>query len=188
MTGEHWTLHRPKTLRLLNALNSEDRSLKVRFSLATIAFDRESAQMSQILSSQGKNAPSNPYPHYLVRFATSRNALQIVFSDPPDSFGHIFRHFSDILSTFLFMDCPMTNQHQHFGWCPWRTRPVLLTNAPVPGHTYSFCSKVCKKVSCLSLRKEGFVRATNIPRGALHNFYACLCFGCFSLPTKLHFQ
>ena len=48
------------TLRLLNALNSEDRGLKVRFSLATIAFDRESAQMSQILSSQGKNAPSNP--------------------------------------------------------------------------------------------------------------------------------
>ena len=28
--------------------------------------------MSQILSSQGKNAPSNPYPHYLVRLATSR--------------------------------------------------------------------------------------------------------------------
>ena len=60
------------SLRLLNALNSEDRGLKVRFSLATIAFDRESAQMSQILSSQGKNAPSNPYPHYLVRLATSR--------------------------------------------------------------------------------------------------------------------
>ena len=58
------------TLRLLNALNSEDRGLKVRSSLATIAFDRESAQMSQILSSQGKNAPSNPYPHYLVRLAT----------------------------------------------------------------------------------------------------------------------
>ena len=55
------------TLRLLNALNSEDRGLKVRFSLATIAFDRESAQMSQMLSSQGKNAPSDPYPHYLVR-------------------------------------------------------------------------------------------------------------------------
>ena len=60
------------TLRLLNALNSEDRGLKVRFSLATIAFDRASAQMSQILSSQGKNAPSNPYPHYLVRLATTR--------------------------------------------------------------------------------------------------------------------
>ena len=59
-------------LRLLNALNSEDRGLKVRFSLATIAFDRESAQMSQILSSQGKNAPSNPYPRYLVRLAASR--------------------------------------------------------------------------------------------------------------------
>ena len=63
------------TLRLLNALNSEDRGWKVRFSLATIAFDRESAQMSQILSSQGKNAPSNPYPHYLVRLATSRQSV-----------------------------------------------------------------------------------------------------------------
>ena len=51
---------------------SEDRGLKVRLSLATMAFDRESAQMSQIPSSQGKNAPSNPYPHYLVRLATSR--------------------------------------------------------------------------------------------------------------------
>ena len=60
------------SLRLLNVLKSEDRGLKVRFSLATIAFDRESAQMSQILSSQGKNAISNPYPHYLARLATSR--------------------------------------------------------------------------------------------------------------------
>ena len=63
-------------MRLLNALNSEDRGLKVRFSLATIAFDRESAQMSQMLSSQGKNAPPNPYPHYLVRLATSRLSLR----------------------------------------------------------------------------------------------------------------
>ena len=46
--------------------------MKVPFSLATIAFDRESAQMSQMLSSQGKNAPSDPYPHYLVRLAASR--------------------------------------------------------------------------------------------------------------------
>ena len=48
------------TLRLLNALNSEDRGLKVRFSLGTIAFDRESAQMSQILSSQGKTHLQTP--------------------------------------------------------------------------------------------------------------------------------
>ena len=34
--------------------------------------------MSQILSSQGKNAPSDPYPHYLVRLATSRfESLQV---------------------------------------------------------------------------------------------------------------
>ena len=70
-------LRKRQTLRLLNALNSEDRGLKVRFSHATIAFDRESAQMSQILSSQGKNAPSKPYPHYLVRLATSRKDKKI---------------------------------------------------------------------------------------------------------------
>ena len=63
----------PKTLRLLNALNSEDRGLKVRFSLATIAFETFELILCQMLSSQGKNAPSNPYPHYLVRLAASRN-------------------------------------------------------------------------------------------------------------------
>ena len=59
-------------LRLLNALNSEDRGLKVRFSLATIVFETFELILCQMLSSQGKNAPSNPYPHYLVRLATSR--------------------------------------------------------------------------------------------------------------------
>ena len=57
------------TLRLLNALNSEDRGLKVRFSLATIAFDRESAQMSQMRSSQGKNAPPNPLSSLFSAFS-----------------------------------------------------------------------------------------------------------------------
>ena len=48
------------SLRLLNALNSEHRGLKMRFSLATIAFDRESAQMSQIILSQGKTRLQTP--------------------------------------------------------------------------------------------------------------------------------
>ena len=60
------------SLRLLNALNSEDRGLKVRFSLAMIVFQTFEQILCQMLSSQGKNAPSNPYPHYLVRLATSR--------------------------------------------------------------------------------------------------------------------
>ena len=60
------------TLRLLNALNSEDRGLKVRFSLATIVFETFELILCQMLSSHGKNAPSNPYPHYLVRLAASR--------------------------------------------------------------------------------------------------------------------
>ena len=59
-------------LRLLNALNSEDRGLKARFSLAMIVFETFELILCQMLSSQGKNAPSNPYPHYLVRLATSR--------------------------------------------------------------------------------------------------------------------
>ena len=60
------------TLRLLNALNSEDRGLKVRFSLATIVFETFELILCQMLSSRGKNAPSHPYPHYLVRLATLR--------------------------------------------------------------------------------------------------------------------
>ena len=60
------------TLRLLNALNSEDRGLKVRFSLAMIVFETFELILCQMLSSQGKNAPSDPYPHYLVRLAASR--------------------------------------------------------------------------------------------------------------------
>ena len=60
------------SLRLLNALNSEDRGLKVRFSLATIVFETFELIFCQMLSSQRKNAPSDPYPHYLVRLAASR--------------------------------------------------------------------------------------------------------------------
>ena len=44
----------------------------MRFSLATIAFETFELILCQMLSSQGKNAPSHPYPHYLVRLATSR--------------------------------------------------------------------------------------------------------------------
>ena len=45
----------------------------MRFSLATIVFETFELILCQKLSSQGKNAPSNPLnPHYLVRLATSR--------------------------------------------------------------------------------------------------------------------
>ena len=37
-----------------------------------IVFETCELILCQMLSSQGKNAPSNPYPHYLVRLATSR--------------------------------------------------------------------------------------------------------------------
>ena len=60
----------PHTLRLLNALNSEDRGLKVRFPLRRQHLTEN--QLKCLKSSQGKNAPSNPYPHYLVRLAASR--------------------------------------------------------------------------------------------------------------------
>ena len=43
------------TLRLLNALSSEDRGLKVHFSLATIVFETFELIVCQMLSSQGKN-------------------------------------------------------------------------------------------------------------------------------------
>ena len=57
-------------MRLLNALNGEDRGLKVRFSLATIAFDRDSAQMSQILSSQGKKRTFRPLSSLFSAFSS----------------------------------------------------------------------------------------------------------------------
>ena len=44
----------------------------MRFSLAMIVFETFELMLCQMLSSQGKNAPSNPYPHYLVRLAASR--------------------------------------------------------------------------------------------------------------------
>ena len=60
-------------MRLLNALNSEDRGLKVHFSLATIAFDRESAQVSQMLSSQGKKRTFKPLSSLFSEFGFSQN-------------------------------------------------------------------------------------------------------------------
>ena len=63
----------PSFLEVAKRTNySEDRGLKVRFSLATIAFETFELILCQMLSSQGKDAPSNPYRDYLVRLATSR--------------------------------------------------------------------------------------------------------------------
>ena len=96
------------TLRLLNALNSEDRGLKVRFSLAMIVFETFELILCQMLSSQGENAPSNSYPHYLVRLATSRNLMRLrssrfywerkwlVFGGAED----------DMLQTYMCFLCP----------------------------------------------------------------------------------
>ena len=59
----------------------------MRFSLATIAFETFELILCQMLSSQGKNAPSNPYrtyPHYLVRLATSREVAKKSVSARPD--------------------------------------------------------------------------------------------------------
>ena len=44
----------------------------MRFSLAMVVFETFELILCQMLSSQGKNAPSDPYPHYLVRLAASR--------------------------------------------------------------------------------------------------------------------
>ena len=63
--------------KILEVAKREDRGLKVRFSLATIVFETFELILCQMLSSQGKNAPSNPYPHYLVRLATSRILLSL---------------------------------------------------------------------------------------------------------------
>ena len=89
----------PIALRLLNALNSEDRGLKVRFSLAMIVFETFELILCQMLSSQGKNAPSNPYPHYLVRLATSRWGLFLSWNSCVHGFwGEISLTISKVLS------------------------------------------------------------------------------------------
>ena len=49
-----------ETLRLLNALDSEDRGLKVRFSLATIVSETFELILCQMLSSQGEKRTFKP--------------------------------------------------------------------------------------------------------------------------------
>ena len=61
----------------------------MRFSLATIAFHRKNQLKCshQILSSQGKNAPSNPYPHYLKsgqsKWGLSKWGLKVLVHNCP---------------------------------------------------------------------------------------------------------
>ena len=57
------------TLRLLSALNSEDRGLKVRFSLATIAFETFELILFQMLSSQGKKRTFKPLSSLFSAFS-----------------------------------------------------------------------------------------------------------------------
>ena len=59
------------TLRLLNALNSEDRGLKVRFSLAMIVFETFELILCQMLSSQGKNLGGR-FGYFLFFFCSGR--------------------------------------------------------------------------------------------------------------------
>ena len=77
--------------------------MKVRFSLATIVFETFELILCQMLSSQGKKAPSNPYPHYLVRLAASRllqSQERIAASPPPDGEdGGLFSQSSSTSST-----------------------------------------------------------------------------------------
>ena len=63
------TFFETSTLRLLNTLDSEDRGLKVRFSLAMIVFETFELILCQMLSSQGKNAPSNPLSSLFSAFS-----------------------------------------------------------------------------------------------------------------------
>ena len=63
------------TLRLLNALNSEDMGFEgAFFPCDDSIWQRISSNVSNAIVAR-ENAPSNPYPHYLVRLATSRNFM-----------------------------------------------------------------------------------------------------------------
>ena len=76
-------------MRLLNALNSEDRGLKVRFSLAMIVFETFELILCQMLSSQGKNASSknlsllfSVLSNLKVRALRARNAEKVSKMSP----------------------------------------------------------------------------------------------------------
>ena len=62
------------TLRLLNALNSEDRGLKVRFSLAMIVFETFELILCQMLSSQGKKRTFRPLSSLFSAFSSLKVA------------------------------------------------------------------------------------------------------------------
>ena len=57
-------------MRLLNALNSEDRGLKVRSSLATIVFETFELILCQMLSSQGKKRTFKPLSSLFSAFSS----------------------------------------------------------------------------------------------------------------------
>ena len=59
-------------MRLLNALNSEDRGLKVRFSLAMIVSETFELILCQMLSSQGKKRTFRPLSSLFSAFSNLR--------------------------------------------------------------------------------------------------------------------
>ena len=61
-----------------------------------IAFETFELILCQLLSSQGKNAPSNPYPHYLVRLGN----LKVLVLWVVGTFI-FFEPFSDFLDVSL---------------------------------------------------------------------------------------
>ena len=113
----------------------------MRFSLATIVFETFELILCQMLSSQGKNAPSNPYPHYLVRLATSRNVAAPNVSREHRPFFWFRRPFSvvsrplcqqfrTLFRLFRFFRVPNPEFRGHgsgYVWCGhvWRTPRFL---------------------------------------------------------------
>ena len=72
ITGSLVILENPfltNSLRLLNALNSEDRGLKARFSLATIVFETFELILCPMLSSQGKKRTFKPLSSLFSAFS-----------------------------------------------------------------------------------------------------------------------
>ena len=67
---------RCRPLRLLNALNSEDRGLKVRFSLATIVFETFELILCQMLSSQGKKRTFKPLSSLFSAFSNLEDLIR----------------------------------------------------------------------------------------------------------------
>ena len=115
-------------MRLLNALNSDDRGLKVRASLGMVVFETIELILSQMISSQGKERTFRPLSSLFSAFSSLKERvaasqidrivsgrLRVVeelfffFKGTPWKFWLLKCRWRDILDLFLCQYCEVSN-------------------------------------------------------------------------------